>query len=85
MQLHNDQVYVGSKKKVWAIFNKNNKGLFHYISANFKIIEYHDLLDFFHICICNSYLKMISIEFGIFKNSFTALEILLFKVLHFCH
>ena len=58
-------------------------GSFHYISANFKIIEHHDLLDFFHICVCNSYLKMISIEFGIFKKSFTVLEISLFKVLHF--
>ena len=58
---------------------------FHYISANFKIIEHHDLLDVFHICICNSYLKMISIEFGILKKSFTVLKISLFKVLRFCH
>ena len=52
---------------------------FHYISANDK---HHDLLDFF---ISDSYLKMIFIEFGIFKKLFTVLEVSLFKVLHFCH
>ena len=55
---------------------------FLYISAIFKVIEHHDLLDFFHIYVCNSYLKMISIQFGIKKKSFTVFEILLFKVLH---
>ena len=54
---------------------------FYYISANFKIIEHRDLLDFFHICICDSYLKIISTEFGIFKKSFTVLEI---RCLKFC-
>ena len=38
---------------------------FHYISADFKIFEHHDLLDFFHTCISDSHLKVISIEFGI--------------------
>ena len=59
-----------------------------FISAyviNFKISKHHDLLDFFHICICDSHQKMICIVFKILKKSFTVLEILPFKVLHFCH
>ena len=60
---------------------------FHYISANFKVFEQHDLSDFFHICIADSHLKIISIECRFLKKCFTGtvLEISLFKVLHFCH
>ena len=55
----------------------NTRELFHYISANFKIFEHHDLLDFFHICIFDSYLKMISIEFGIKNNLYSFRDIAL--------
>ena len=46
----------------------------HSISANFKIFEHLDLLEFFHICISDSQLKIISVEFGILKKSFTVLD-----------